>query len=210
MATAEEGIATQIRNIEARYGKTMAQWSAIVAASGLTRHQDVVGLLKAEHGLPHGAAHRVSLTVRQQPGPGQPGQPGPAATGDPVSALCAGRKASLRAVHEALMAAGLSLGDDVEVAPRKGYLSLRRGRQFAMIQPSGAGRIDVGLILPATPATTAKSTAPPTPATPTGPRLESAAGFNALFTHRVRLPAGADIDPSLTGWLQLAYQHAAR
>ena len=33
MATAEEGIATQLRNIEARYGKTMAQWSAIVAAS---------------------------------------------------------------------------------------------------------------------------------------------------------------------------------
>ena len=73
MATAEEGIATQIRNIEARYGKTMAQWSAIVAASGLTRHQDVVGLLKADHGLPHGAAHRVSLTVRQQPGPPPPG-----------------------------------------------------------------------------------------------------------------------------------------
>ena len=75
MATAEEGIATQIRNIEARYGKTMAQWSAIVAASGLTRHQDVVALLKTEHGLPHGAAHRVSLTVRQQPGPASPAPP---------------------------------------------------------------------------------------------------------------------------------------
>ena len=82
MATAEEGIATQIRNIEARYGKTMAQWSAIVAASGLTRHQDVVGLLKAEHGLPHGAAHRISLTARQQSTPrsatpARPAQPPP-------------------------------------------------------------------------------------------------------------------------------------
>jgi hypothetical protein len=201
MATAEEGIATQIRNIEARYGKTMAQWSAIVAASGLTRHQDVVGLLKADHGLPHGAAHRVSLTVRQQPGPGQPGQPGQdgsATAGDPVSALYTGRKSALRPLHEALMTAVLALGDDVEVAPRKGYLSLRRGRQFAMIQPSGAGRIDVGLILPAT-----QETRP-------GPRLESAAGFNALFTHRVRVPAGADIDPEFTAWLRLAYQHAAR
>ena len=206
MATAEEGIATQIRNIEARYGKTMAQWSAIVAASGLTRHQDVVGLLKADHGLPHGAAHRVSLTVRQQPGPGQsgPGQPGqagqagPATAGDPVSALYTGRKAALRPLHEALMTAIRALGDDVEIAPRKGYLSLRRGRQFAMIQPSGAGRIDVGLILPATPETRP------------GPRLESAARFNALFTHRVRVPAGADIDPELTAWLRLAYQHAAR
>jgi hypothetical protein len=210
MATAEEGIATQIRNIEARYGKTMAQWSAIVAASGLTRHQDVVGLLKADHGLPHGAAHRVSLTVRQQPGPGQPAQPGQpsqpaqpghpghATAGDPVSALYTGRKAALRPLHDALMTAVLALGDDVEVAPKKGYLSLRRGRQFAMIQPSGAGRIDVGLILPAT-----QETQP-------GPRLESAAGFNALFTHRVRVPAGAAIDPELTAWLRLAYQHAAR
>jgi hypothetical protein len=208
MATAEEGIATQIRNIEARYGKTMAQWSAIVAASGLTRHQDVVALLKTEHGLPHGAAHRVSLTVRQQPGPGPtagPGQaPGPGqAAGqptdtDPVGALYTGRKSALRPLHEALMTAVRALGDDVEVAPKKGYLSLRRGRQFAMIQPSGAGRIDVGLILPAT------------PETQPGPRLESAAWFNALFTHRVRVPAGADIDPELTAWLRLAYQHAAR
>jgi hypothetical protein len=210
MATAEEGIATQIRNIEARYGKTMAQWSAIVAASGLTRHQDVVGLLKADHGLPHGAAHRVSLTVRQQPGPGQPGlagqpsepiQPGradPATSADPVSALYTGRKATLRPLHEALMTAVRALGDDVEVATKKGYLSLRRGRQFAMIQPSGAGRIDVGLILPAI------------PETQPGPRLESAARFNALFTHRVRVPSGADIDPELTAWLRLAYQHAAR
>jgi len=217
MATAEEGIATQIRNIEARYGKTMAQWSAIVAASGLTRHQDVVALLNTEHGLPHGAAHRISLTARQQttpgsatPGSATPGPASPATPEDPVSALYTGRKAALRPLHETLMTAILALGDDIEIAPKKGYLSLRRGRQFAMIQPSGAGRIDIGLILPATPATPAKSTAPTTPATPTGPRLESAAGFNALFTHRVRLPAGADIDPSLTGWLQLAYQHAAR
>ena len=198
----------------------MAQWSAIVAASGLTRHQDVVALLKTEHGLPHGAAHRISLTTRQQStpgpansGPASPGPASPATPEDPVSALYTGRKAALRPLHEALMTAIRALGDDIEIAPKKGYLSLRRGRQFAMIQPSGAGRIDVGLILPATPATPAtpaKSTTPATPATPADPRLESAAGFNALFTHRVRLPAGADIDPSLTGWLQLAYQHAAR
>ena len=215
MATAEEGIATQILNIEARYGKTMAQWSAIIAASGVTRHQDVVALLKTGHGMPHGAAHRISLTARQKAAPGAatPGPPSPATPENPVSALYSGRKAALRPLHEALMTAIRALGDDIEIAPKKGYLSLRRGRQFAMIQPSGAGRIDVGLILPATPATTAttaKSTALATPATPAGPRLESAAGFNALFTHRVRLPAGADIDPSLTGWLQLAYRHAAR
>src|SRR5689334_11761541 len=104
MATAEEGIATQILDIHAPYGQTMAQWSAIVAASGLTRHQDVVALLKTEHGLPHGAAHRISLTARQQsaPGPANSGQVSPATPEDPVSTLYTGRKAALRPLHEEL------------------------------------------------------------------------------------------------------------
>ena len=86
-----------------------------------------------------------------------------------------------------------AFGDDVEIAPKKGYVSLRRRKQFAMIQPSAAGRIDLGLIL--------RDVAPDA-------RLESAKGFNALFTHRVRLTSTADIDPQLTGWLQRAYDRA--
>jgi len=96
MATAEEGIATQIRNIEARYGKTMAQWSAIVAASGLTRHQDVVSLPCSPTGSgcrpartstpssPPGSGSRTStLPADQTHRPGRrirPGRTGSAAT----------------------------------------------------------------------------------------------------------------------------------
>ena len=62
-----------------------------------------------------------------------------------------------------------------------------------MIQPSAAGRIDLGLILGDVPAEA---------------RLESAGGFNALFTHRVRLFSTADINTELTGWLKRAYDRA--
>jgi hypothetical protein len=62
-----------------------------------------------------------------------------------------------------------------------------------MIQPSAADRIDVGLVLKGT--------------DPVG-RLESARGFNALFTHRVRVRCTADIDAELTAWLRDAYQDA--
>ena len=86
-----------------------------------------------------------------------------------------------------------AFGNDVEIAPKKVYLSLRRRKQFAMIQPSGAGRIDLGLIL--------RDVSPDA-------RLESAKGFNALFTHRVRLTSTADIDAQLTAWLQRAYDRA--
>ena len=59
MATVEEGLQAQIRNIEATYGKPMSEWLAIVAASGLAKHTDVVRMLKSDYGLAHGAAHRA-------------------------------------------------------------------------------------------------------------------------------------------------------
>jgi Domain of unknown function (DUF4287) len=51
MATVEEGLQAQIRNIEATYGKPMREWLAIVAASGLTKHTDVVRMLKTDYGI---------------------------------------------------------------------------------------------------------------------------------------------------------------
>jgi Domain of unknown function (DUF5655)/Domain of unknown function (DUF4287) len=186
MATVEEGLQAQIRNIEATYGKPMDEWLAIIAASGLTKHTEVVAMLKSDYGMTHGAAHRVSLVAREAGAD-------PHQNVDPVGALYTGRKAGLRALHDALMAAIDAFGDDIDQVPKKRYLSLRRRKQFAMIQPSGAGRIDVGLILKDVPA---------------GGRLESAAGFNALFTHRVRLTDPDGLDPELIGWLRSAYDRA--
>jgi hypothetical protein len=43
---------------------------------------------------------------------------------------------------------------------------------------------------------------------PPGGRLESAAKWNALFTHRVRVAATTDIDKELDSWLRTAYDAA--
>jgi hypothetical protein len=185
MATAEDGIAAQTRNIEARYGRPMSDWFAVIAASGLTKHTEVVAMLKSEHGLPHGAAHRISLLSREAAAP--------APSADPADALYTGKKAALRPLHDQLMTVIGAFGTDVDTVPKKGYLSLRRRKQFAMIQPSGAGRIDLGLILPGVPASG---------------RLEPSGSFNALFTHRVRVASVADIDQALTDWLRDAYANA--
>ena len=92
--------------------------------------------------------------------------------------------------HDALLGEIRVLGA-FDIAPKKGYLSLSRRKQFAMVQPSTASRIDLGLILPAT--------------MPTTGRLESAAKFNPLFTHRVRITAASELDEELRGWLATAY-----
>ena len=175
---------SQIRNIEATYGKPLDHWFAVIDASGLTKHNDVVAMLKADHGLAHGAAHRVSLLARQRD------DADVAAPSDPADTLYAGAKAGLRPLHEALLGKIRAIGA-FDIAPKKGYLSLRRRKQFAMVQPSTASRIDLGLILPTT--------------TPVSGRLESAAKFNPLFTHRVRITAATDLDDELRGWLATAY-----
>jgi hypothetical protein len=204
MASVEDGIAAQIRNIEARYGKPLPEWFGIIAASGLTKHTEVVAMLKADYGMAHGAAHRISLLSRQAAVPdsalatasGQAtaSDPATASPGEVADVLYAGKKASLRPLHDQLMAQILGLGPDVSLAPKKGYVSLRRPRkQFAMIQPSGAGRIDLGLILPGVPA---------------ADRLEPAGSFNALFTHRVRVTSADDLDDALAGWIAAAYTAA--
>jgi hypothetical protein len=61
-----------------------------------------------------------------------------------------------------------------------------------MIRPA-AERVDVGLVL--------KGVAP-------SERLESAAKFNALFTHRVRVNMLEEVDDELTSWLREAYDRA--
>jgi hypothetical protein len=186
MASVEDGLQAQIRNIEATYGKTMPEWFALISSSGKTKHTEVVAMLKGEYGMTHGAAHRVSLLARQA------AEAPHEDTGDPTAALYTGKKAAARPIHEALMKAVATFGD-VTIAPKKGYLSLRRRKQFAMIQPSATGRIDLGLILKDQPAEG---------------RLEPATGFNALFTHRVRMATVAEVDDELTGWLRLAYDQA--
>jgi hypothetical protein len=42
----------------------MSEWLAVIAASGLTKHTEVVAMLKKDYGMAHGAAHRVRV-----PGP---------------------------------------------------------------------------------------------------------------------------------------------
>ena len=61
-----------------------------------------------------------------------------------------------------------------------------------MLQPGGKW-LNVGLILPEH---------------SSGGRLEPAAKWNALFTHRVRVSAVAEIDDELERWLQAAYSAA--
>ena len=183
MANIEEQIASQIANIERTTGRSMADWIEIVRAPALEKHAQVVAMLKSEHGLGHGNANRIAIEARDA-------DAGGAATGeDLVASQYAGRNESLRAAYDAVVARVKGFGDDVELAPKKAYVSLRRRKQFGQVGPA-SGQLEVCLNLPGT--------------EPTG-RLTTISG---MATHRVRIADASGLDDELIGWLREAYDRA--
>lgn len=186
MPSPEEMEATMVANLKEKTGKTLPEWLKITRASQLDKHGQLVKLLKSEHAVTHGFANLIAH-YSLKPAQGAP------AGDDLVGAQYSGKKAGLRPIYDALMKAVGTLGKDVEVAPKKAYVSLRRSKQFALIQPSTATRIDVGLNLKGDPTTE---------------RLEASGSFSAMVSHRVRVESVKDVNAELKKWLKEAYSRA--
>ena len=183
MSTVEEQIAKQVANIERSTGRSLAEWIEIVRASGLEKHAQAVAMLKADHGIGHGNANLLVIKAREVDAGGTP------RGDDLVASQYAGRNAPLRAAYDAVVALVTGFGDDVELAPKKAYVSLRRRKQFGQVGPA-SGQLEVGLNLPGVQPTA---------------RLRPAAG---MATHRVRIADATGLDDELRGWLREAYDRA--
>ena len=182
MPDMDEALRTQIRNIEQGTGKSMDEWVALVGASGLTKHGEIVAWLKSEHGMTHGNANLVALTALRGP---------EAPKGDAlVDTIYSGPKAALRPFHDEVVGIAQGFGADVELAPKQTYVSLRRAKQFATVGPASGGRLEVGLNL--------KDIEP-------AGRLERATG---MCTHRVRMADPSELDAEVVDWLREAYDRA--
>lgn len=187
MATPEEHRASMLANLPEKTGKPLEEWKALLAETGFTKHGELVGHLKSGHGVTHGFANLIVHEFRG----GAVSSPSPAT--DLVEAQYQG-KGVLRPLYDLIVKEVATFGSDVEVSPKKAYVSLRRKRQFALLQPSTKTRLDVGIKL--------------ADVDPTG-RLEASGSFNAMVTHRVRITEPADVDDQLIDWLRKAYEGAS-
>ncbi|QTC91489.1 DUF5655 domain-containing protein [Brevundimonas goettingensis] len=140
MSTPAEALATQIRNIETKTGQTLTQIRAAVAGSGKVKHGEVRTWLMETFGLGYGDANTLAHAAA-----GAMDGPAPSAN-DALDEIYSGKKAHLRAVHEAVMAVLAPFGE-FEVSPKKGYVALRRKKQFAMLGPKTAERAELGINL---------------------------------------------------------------
>ncbi|HEU4556459.1 MAG TPA: DUF5655 domain-containing protein [Longimicrobium sp.] len=185
MSSPEQALATQLRNIEAKTGQDLATLRQAIAGSGKAKHGEVRAWLMETYGLGYGDANTLAHAAADSKGAAA--DPG----ADPLAEIYTGKKAHLRSIHDAVMAAIQPWGD-FEVAPKKGYVSLRRKKQFAMLGPKTADRAELGINLKED----------------VGSERIVAQKPGGMCQYTVALAAPADVDAEILSVLRRAYDAA--
>ena len=183
MADMDAATAKMVANLESNTGRSFADWLTLARGSGQPKHGQLVAWLKSEQGLTHGYANLVAHKALAS-------DAGSMAGDDLMAAMFEGPKAAMKPAYDRV--AGVVGGlDGVEFAPKKGYVSFRRSKQFALAQPSTWDRLDLGLHLKGV--------------EPAG-RLEAAGSWNTMVTHRVRIGSAEEVDAEVEGWIRQAWE----
>jgi len=184
--TIDKATQTQITNIEKSTGKKLDEWITIVNKSGFAKHGELVSFLKEKHGFTHGNANVVVHFANQS-------HAGAAENSEDLIISQYKGKENLKPWYDKIMAEINKFGSDVELAPKKAYVSLRRKKQFAILQPSTKDRLDVGLNI--------KGVAP-------SGIVEDGSKWNAMCTHRIKVTDEKMINKDLNNWIKQAYEQA--
>ncbi|MEE4178521.1 MAG: DUF5655 domain-containing protein [Bacteroides sp.] len=182
----DQATQTMIENLRKNTGQTLEEWIALVGKENLEKHGQIIKFLKEIHGFTHGFANLVALKAKGSDA---------ASAGSPDELLEQQYKGKehFRPLYEKLMAEIKSWGHDIEVAPKKAYVSLRRRKQFALLQPVTKMRFEVGIILKGQEASG---------------KLEAITGANAMCTHKISLEGLDELDGEVFDWLRKAYDRA--
>lgn len=160
----------------------MAEWQAYLDTQTFAKFSDAVKHLKEVHGVTHGFANTI-VHLSQNAGNDDD---------DLLTAQYAGKE-ELKLLYDTLRKEISAFGSDIDFSVKKTYVSLRRKKQFGLIQPSTAKRLDVGLNVKGI--------------EPAG-KLEKSGSFNSMCTHRWRVESAGDVSPELIAHLKAAYDQA--
>jgi hypothetical protein len=181
-------MATQLNNIAAKTGKSLDELTSLIRESGLSKHSANRELLMRELGLGYGDANTLVHYALKTDGTSAAAD---LSTDGVLDGIYSGPKAHMRPIHEAFLAA-IDAWGDYEVVPKKGYVSLRRKKQFAMLGPATNTRFEVGLNMKGVPGTERL--------------VEQPAG--GMCNYKVKLTDPGEVDGELLAWTRQAFDAA--
>lgn len=182
----DKGIETMISNLHKSTGKTLDEWIAVVKKESFAKHGEIISFLKEKHGLTYGFANLVAHRLKGS-------DAGSVENKDDLIEKQYRGKEHLKPLYNQLLGEILKFGSDIEVAPKNAYVSLRRKKQFAMLQPATKTRFEIAINLKGR--------------EPQG-KLEAVTASNAMCSHRINITDPGEIDGEVIDWLRQAYDNA--
>ncbi len=175
-----------IENVYKNTGKTLEQWIEIVNKENFEKHGQIIEYLKEKHGFTYGYANLVAFKARESAAGSS------AAPNDLVENQYKGKE-HFRPLYESIIAEVKKFGDDIEIAPKKSSVSLRRKKQFALLQPATKTRFEIGINLKGQ---------------QSEGKLETVTAANAMCSHKINLSDKKDLDQEVISWMKKAYEDA--
>ncbi len=182
----DKGTQTMIENLYKNTGKTLEQWIDVTKKENLAKHGEMVKFLKEQHSLTHGFANLIALKAKGSDAGSTENQD------DLIKKQYQGKE-HFMPLYQNLIREIQKFGKDIEIAPKNAYVSLRRKKQFAILQPLTKTRFEIGINLKKQ--------------EPKG-KLEAINSTNAMCSHKINLTALKDIDTEVIEWIKTAYNNA--
>jgi len=177
---------TMLDNLMKNTGKSLDQWIEIVRKENFQKHGQILKFLKEQHAFTHGFANLVALKSRGA-------DAGSVENKDELIEKQYGGKEHFLPIYEKLLFEIQKFGNDIEIAPKIAYVSLRRKKQFAILQPATKARFEIGINLKGQ--------------EPKG-KLEAINTANAMCSHKISLTEIEEIDKEVIEWIKTAYESA--
>lgn len=182
----DAGTQTMIDNLYKNTGKTLEDWIAIVTEEKLQKHGEILKFLKENHSFSHGFANLVAHKALKTDAGSAENQD------DLVKKQYQGKK-QFWPIYLQLIGEIEGFGNDVEFAPKNTYVSVRRKKQFALLNPVTKTRYEIGINLKGQPAQGI---------------LEAETKSNAMCSHKINVTHESEITDEVIAWLRKAYDSA--
>lgn len=190
MSSIERAKATQLANIQKKTGKSLEELTQLIQFSGLSKHGEIRSMLTEKLGLSYGDAHNLALYALKKDAQLVAKEKGLSSL-QVLDEIYTGPKAGLRSIHDKLMQAIEQFGQ-FEITPKKGYVSLRRKRQFAMLGPATNTRFELGINIK---------------------QLDDderliAQPAGSMCNYKIRLTSPDQVDQEVIDWVRMAFEAA--
>lgn len=152
-----------------------------IKSQNLDKHNQKIAFVKEKYSLSHGFANLLALKSKERKD---------TSPSDIIADQFRGKE-NLLSIYK-VVSSFINTLENVEIIPKKAYVSVTSKKQFAIIQPSTKIRLDIGLKF-------SKSTLVD---------IEESGSFNSMVSHRIRLESLEEFNDIVKQHLKRAYKES--